>query len=207
MIRNLGAVAGLRFDEKAADAIALFCSDMPFWIRKACSYLHLQIEVSRRPIELSHSEVTSILHDFLRDEGAALAHVALRHLFRVYPEMKQASLRLLSRDKSLSAGTKRLLCRYGIATEKGNISGPMIDLALRNIEEEDVETAPMIDVVDAAKIADPLSEWAEELATISVRRNTLERTLRSVVVNFLRFKALSIKDRNAKDLLMEALPV
>ena len=37
MIKSIGAMAGLRFDDGALDAISSFCSDMPLWVRKACS--------------------------------------------------------------------------------------------------------------------------------------------------------------------------
>jgi hypothetical protein len=53
MIKNIGAMAGLRFGDDAVDAISSFCSDMPFWIRKACSSFHGKIETSIRPITTS----------------------------------------------------------------------------------------------------------------------------------------------------------
>jgi hypothetical protein len=46
MIKNIGAMAGLRFEEAALEAISSFCSDMPFWIRKACSSIHGKIETA-----------------------------------------------------------------------------------------------------------------------------------------------------------------
>jgi hypothetical protein len=85
MIKNIAAMAGLRFEEDGLEAISSFCSDMPFWIRKACSSLNGMIELAARPISLSGKTVSAMLEDY-RDEGAALANVALKHLFRVYPE-------------------------------------------------------------------------------------------------------------------------
>jgi hypothetical protein len=56
-------------------------------------------------------------------------------------------------------------------------------------------------------VSEWVSEWAEELAGISYRRNTMERTLRSIAINFLRVAALSTKDAQpAKAILLTALP-
>jgi hypothetical protein len=52
-----------------------------------------------------------------------------------------------------------------------------------------------------------IDEWAEELAGISYRRNVMERSLRSIVVNFLRVAALNSKDgQSAKVTLLAAVP-
>lgn len=203
MIRNLGSVAGLRFDDPAADSIASFCSDMPFWIRKACSFLHARIEVNMRPINLGKNDVLSAMQDFGRDEGAALAHVALQHLFRVYLELRDPAVKMMSGEVTAPA-IKRTLCRYGVANANGAVSGPMMESALRQIVTESSAVDAVAVRNDEAPLT-PLSEWAEELATISIRRNVLERTLRSFVINFLRVKSLSGKGDNAKALLLACL--
>lgn len=136
MIKSIGAMAGLRFDDEALEAISSFCSDMPFWIRKACSSLHGKIETSSRPISLSAATVSPMLENYGRDEGAALAKVALQHLFRVYPELKNPALKLLQKDASLSASLQRTLTRYGIASSNGAVSGKMMRMALEMIGEE-----------------------------------------------------------------------
>ena len=46
------------------------------------------------------------------------------------------------------------------------------------------------DTADSSGVADP-HEWAGELAALGERRNLLERTLRSVFLNFIRFACLS----------------
>ncbi|MCB5412267.1 ATP-binding protein [Pseudogemmobacter faecipullorum] len=204
MIKNIGAMAGLRFDEQALEAISTFCCDMPFWIRKACSSVHGKIETSIRPITLQEPAVSEMLEAYGRDEGAALAKVALQHLFRVYPELRAPSLSLLSERSELSSGIKRTLNRYGIVDNTGKISGSMMRMALTMVAEE----ATLQDVVGVKNVeARPLvSEWAEELAGISYRRNTMERALRSLVINFLRMSALTNKDSvSAKASLLSAL--
>lgn len=205
MIKNIGAMAGLRFDEAALEAISSFCSDMPFWIRKACSSIHGKIETAARPVILQEAVVSPMLDAYGQDEGAALAKVALQHLFRVYPELRAPSLSLLQDGADISASMRRTLIRYGILTQKGGISGAMMRAALVMVAED----LPMIEAHSESRIeAEPLvNEWAEELAGISYRRNTMERALRSLVINFLRMSALSNKSSpSAKSALLSAIP-
>jgi len=205
MIKNIGAMAGLRFEEAALEAISSFCSDMPFWIRKACSSIHGKIEIAVRPVLLQASVVTPMLDTYGRDEGAAVAKVALQHLFRVYPELRAPSITLLAEGCDMPASIRRTLNRYGIVNAAGEISGTIMRMALKMIAEdvpltenkskEREETRPLV------------SEWAEELAGISYRRNTMERALRSLVINFLRMSALSTKGGgSAKSALLSAIP-
>ncbi|MGB3900114.1 MAG: hypothetical protein WA973_16375 [Mesorhizobium sp.] len=193
MIKNIGSMAGLRFEEDALEAISSFCSDMPFWIRKTCSSLHGKIEIAARPITLTGATVSTMLADYGRDEGAALAKVALQHLFRVYPELRAPALSLLEEGYDLSPNLQRTLMRYGIVAANGTISGAMMRMALVMITEEQ----PVIDESPAQSTGEArplISEWAEELAAISYRRNVIERSLRSITINFLRVAALSSKD-------------
>ena len=208
MIKNIGSMAGLRFEDAALEAISSFCSDMPFWIRKACSFIHSGIETAIRPVTLSASTVVSMLETYGRHEGAALAMVALQHLFRVYPELKAPALAMTTDSPDISPSTRRTLSRYGISTPAGSISGTMMRMALVMLSEEastsranPEATAP----VPESRL--PMSEWAEELAGISYRRNVMERSLRSIVINFLRVPALSSRDApSAKTVLLAAVP-
>lgn len=206
MIKNIGAMAGLRFEDAALEAISSFCSDMPFWIRKACSSIHGKIETAIRPVTLQESTVVSMLDTYGRDEGAALAKVALQHLFRVYPELRAPSIKLLENSPDLPAGVRRTLARYGIANASGGVSGTMMRMALTMVAEE----APLVEGDAPVERDEPrplVSEWAEELAGISYRRNKMERALRSIVINFLRAAALSTKDGgSAKSALLAVVP-
>jgi hypothetical protein len=139
MIKNIGAMAGLRFDEAALDAIASFCSDMPFWIRKACSFIHGKIETNIRPITLKASTVVPMLEAYGRDEGAALAMVAMQHLFRVYPELKEPALSMTGQRPQLAPNIHRTLTRYGISTPGGVLSGTMLRMALTMLDKEPSE--------------------------------------------------------------------
>jgi hypothetical protein len=205
MIKSIGAMAGLRFEDDALEAISSFCSDMPFWIRKACSSLHGKIETSIRPVTLPSTTVSSMLEDYGRDEGAALAKVALQHLFRVYPELRGPALKLLKDGVGLPASLQRTLIRYGIASDAGKVSGEMMRMALDMIAEETLPVEDS-DPPQGGEARALISEWAEELAGISYRRNVMERSLRSMVINFLRVSALSSKEGvSAKTVLLASV--
>lgn len=205
MIKNIGAMAGLRFEEEALEAISSFCSDMPFWIRKACSSIHGKIEIAGRPVLLKASVVSPMLETYGQDEGAAVAKVALQHLFRVYPELRAPSITLLTGVGDMPISMRRTLNRYGIINAAGEVSGNIMHMALQMIAE-DVPLSE--DKASAYEETRPLvSEWAEELAGISYRRNTMERALRSLVINFLRMSALTTKGSgSAKLALLSAIP-
>lgn len=200
MIKRLGAMSGLRFSEDAAEYIAKYCCNMPFWIRKACSFIHFRIETQRRPLPVERVHIEQMVRDFGSEEGAALSHVALQHLFRVFPELKGPALSLLGGEVEISDRWKRVLIKYGIIDGKGRITGEMMEFALR-LEQSSGEFS---DTGVLAASDQFLNEWAEELATINARRNTLEKSLRGIVVNFLRQEALSTKG-SSKQLILGAI--
>jgi hypothetical protein len=147
-----------------------------------------------------------MLEEYGRDEGAALAKVALQHLFRVYPELRAPAITLLEERPNLSAGMRRTLSRYGIAGASGNVSGAMMRMALTMVAAEG-PAAQANGLVGREEARPLISEWAEELAGLSYRRNVMERSLRSIVINFLRMAALTSKDgHSAKTTLLAAVP-
>jgi hypothetical protein len=210
MIKKVGSMAGLHFAEGAADQVASCCSDMPFWIRKACSFIHLRTDTAKRPINVSLKDIEVDLKDFVRDEGSALAQVALQHLFRVYPEVKEPAIRVANGKASeVSPNSMRLLARYGLVSVQGKISGEMVRAGLALVMTEPdtsvVFTQAQHSTQDALSLT--FDDWAEELQVISRRRNVLEKRLRDIVVNFLKFSALSATDKkSAKDALLASLP-
>jgi hypothetical protein len=89
----------------------------------------------------------------------------------------------------------RTLTRYGISTPGGVLSGTMLRMALTMLDKEPSELqGSQSSRGPAQESRSPISEWAEELAGISYRRNVMERSLRAIVVNFLRMYALNTKD-------------
>jgi hypothetical protein len=62
------------------------------------------VETAIRPVSLSALTVSTMLEGYGRDEGAALAKVAMQHLFRIYLELRlSCPLTLLRRMREVSA--------------------------------------------------------------------------------------------------------
>ena len=194
MIRRLGKTAGLIFTDQVADRIADTCADMPFWIRKSCSYIHNRIEIGVRPFEPQQDAVSAYLKEFLTSDGAAMSEVALAHLFRVYPELRDPALKCAKGDAAgLDARTVRALQKYGIIRHdnKFAINGQMIVTGLQTFMA-DLEADGGSNKDAGADLYNPhYGDWAEEIALISKRRNLIERKLRSIVLNFIRYSSLS----------------
>lgn len=207
MIKATGAMAGLRFDDHAQDFIAASCSDMPFWIRKACSFFHGKIETSIRPIQVSRTTLEPLMAHWIGDEGSSIAHVALQHLFRVYPELREPALGLLESDTNLNPRMKRILARYGICDAKGQISGAMMKAAIEAVSYDSQEPEISTAIKGGNETSIRLNDWAEELSGISYRRNLMEKSLRSIVINFVRVSSLTEKNSpSAKSVILAALP-
>lgn len=187
MIRRLGKMAGLVFSDATAEIIASQSADMPFWIRKACSHIHNKVEVGLRPFEPQADAVSDFMAEFISTDGVAMSEVALSHLFRVYPELKAPAL-LCSAGKGVEVSEKsrRTLEKYGVikSARTPTVNGQMMASGLINFSESDRQPEASDNVTE-------FGDWADELAIISRRRNLMERSLRSVVANFLRFDSMS----------------
>jgi hypothetical protein len=187
---------------------------MPFWVRKACSFIHLNTGTSERPISLGVANVKGLIEKFIDQEGATLAQVAIGHLFRVYPELEGPALMGLSdKPAGMPTGLTTVLRKYGVFAQDGPIrpSGKMIEQALRSYKEqrEAAQTSTQLPLtIDTdAKDRTAMNDWADELAVINKGRNLLEKKLRQLVLNFLRADALANKKRGStKDRLAAALP-
>lgn len=205
MIRDIARTCGLQFNEDNADPIASSCCNIPFWIRKACSYIHRNIDVQSRPLNPDKGRIQSLLDAFIETEGSALSQVALAHLFRVYPELETAAILCLEGQLSqVSMPLRTQLERYGIInhrTEEKPISGVMLEQGLRNFintkqsnGKESPKTAEPERKIQTLSFANT-DEWAEELAVINRRRNLLESKLRDIALNFIRFDSLQNKQK------------
>ena len=207
MIKALSKFAGLQFDDITAEMIAFTCCDSPYWVRKACSFIHKRIDIKVRPFKLEQGLVKQFLDDFVNTEGAIIAQVALRHLFRVYPELKQwCSLCNNNKIDDVPKSFIGILSKYGIiAKNKGKLelSGSMIKEGLSLIFDEQTDTDSSSIAKDSIEKGS-IFEWADELALINRRRNILEKKLRGIVINFIRFDSLQNK---AKPTLYERLLV
>ncbi len=196
MIRRLGTTAGLRFDEGAADILASACSDMPFWIRKCCSYIHRQMPVESRPAMVRQESLRPMISAFIDSDGAAMAQVALSHLFRVYPELEPLCVSFLDNaSRGDDPHLHRITVKYGlIAMENGRFQlGEMMRAGLelykagRSGSVQPAQPAPSVPVTP------PLGDWAEDLAVVNRRRNVMEKRLRTLVLSVIRSDSIQDK--------------
>jgi len=195
MIKRLGRTAGLQFDEPVATQIGEACADMPFWVRKACSYIHRNIDLTGRPLRVTARTTVELLDKFVRSDGASLAQVALRHLFRVFPELA-AVVRACKAGESTD-GVKKLLSvleKYGVIsmTPAPHLAGEMMRLGFDLYVEEAgaVGSGAVEESTSGEMKGNDISEWADELALVNRRRNILEKRLRSITLNFIRADSL-----------------
>jgi len=209
MLKRLGRVAGLQLDDNASELIARATGNMPYWSRKCCSYIHRHIPISERPCPLTAGRAEPLVEAFVSEEGAAISEVALRHLFRVHPNLLPAA-------RKCAAGVpgeapeplRRILKRYGVLSSKDTLSGVMIAQGFAALLSDSSKPAVVVGVDHGVTLnpQDSLSEWAEEIAALGKRRNLLERRLRELALNFLRFDSLtSGKASDAKDRVLSIL--
>ncbi len=207
MLRRLGRIAGLQLDDEAAQIVAKATGNVPYWSRKCCSYVHRQVPVSERPCIVDARRIEPLVAAFVAEEGAAISEVALRHLFRVHPLLRDATQKCYrGASASVPETLRRVLRRYGVLSATDELSGTMLSQAFASIVTE-IETAAGPVDVEEGKRANEIGEWAEELAALGKRRNILERKLRDIVVNFIRVDALAAgKAASIKDRVLSALP-
>ncbi|AOY57305.1 ATP-binding protein [Desulfococcus multivorans] len=206
MLKRLGKVAGLHFEESALSAIALATGNMPYWARKCGSYIHRQILTNDRPCKVDLNRVRPLIDSFVMEEGSAIAEVALCHLFRVNPDLKNAAAKCSKGlSDSVSEPLKRRLRRYGVLDHKGDLSGQMISHTFCSLQLEECKI--MRDTSEEhQKLNLGLNEWAEEIASLSKRRNIIESRLRNIALNFLRFDSLnSGRQHEVKDRIIKVL--
>lgn len=196
MLKRLGKIAGLQFDDEAAEYVAKASGNMPYWSRKCASYINRKFPVTDRPCEVKKERIESMVSSFVREEGAAIAEVSLRHLFRVYPSLYEAAaLCHTGKGETVSEVNKRVLRRYGVLKDNlPHLSGEMMISgfgALASNQSNSQSDFPITSAEDIQAVDLGVGEWAEELAAIGKRRNLLERKLREIVLNFLRFDSIS----------------
>jgi hypothetical protein len=188
MLRRLGRVAGLQLDDGAGKIVAKATGNMPYWARKCCSYVHRHIPVTKRPCAVTREQIEPLVNAFVAEEGAAMSEVALRHLFRVHPGLQNATRECHSgHGNNVPEPLRRALRRYGVLSASDTLSGAMMSEAFASIVSQPAGSEIVNDAVRNSDGAHGLGEWAEELAALSRRRNILERRLRDMVVNFIRF--------------------
>lgn len=140
-----------------------------------------------------------------------MAQVALQHLFRVYPELRPAALDITSGHPTrVAPATLRILTKYGIIAESNLVSGEMVRAGLVLSLQEHVDSAlsiPAAPTEGGNALALELGDWAEELQVISRRRNIIEKRLRELVVNFVKYSSLAATEAgSAKVRILGCIP-
>lgn len=199
MIRAISKVAGLSFDEATAEWIGNACGNMPYWTRKACSYIHRHIDIRDRPCAIPRETAERLVTEFVEVEGAAIAEVAINHLFRVHPEVYSAAREVLqgSTPKKTDPMASTLL-RYGIFQEvRGEVrlASIMIEEGLKLYELKNQGGSGVADIlpVSSQPLRYNIDDWADELAQVNASRNKLERKMRALTLNFIKFSYLQDK--------------
>lgn len=209
MILKTSRSSGLIFSKDVANAIAAYCSDMPFWVRKACSYIHRHIDIQARPLNVAIDRVQVLMDQFVEREGVTLAQVAIEHLFRVYPELEAPCLDSLGEAHSSPSAVYTTLRRYGLLAENDPIrpSGPMVKQALQGYQANRSQMSLDLGVASTSGTEGSLSEWADDLAVINKERNILEKRMRNLVLNFIKLDNIQSKQRGAsRDRILASTP-
>jgi hypothetical protein len=200
MIRSISRAAGLSFEDTTAELIGQACGNMPYWTRKACSYIHRNIDVRDRPCLVQRETTERLVGEFVEEEGAAIAEVALNHLFRVHPEVFAPAKSVLDGGKhTKSEQLISTLIRYGILADVGGavvLGSGMIREGMKLCVQKrsDIE-AVLVPVEEPTFLSLKFDEWADELALINASRNKLEKRLRTLALNFIKFSTLQNKSK------------
>ncbi|KJK47349.1 hypothetical protein UK23_20615 [Lentzea aerocolonigenes] len=181
MIKALARRCGLNFSNDARNYLAAYAAYLPYWIRMAGSYVHRHVELEERPVDIDLEVTKSLCREFGETEGAEIARIALQNLKRVDQPMYDLLVRCKDRG-TVPLAEARPLLRYGLVRQIGldvAITSDIVRLGLdllrtaRNSTDSNASPASGTDLDE--------SEWAEELAAISRRRNILERKTREFV--------------------------
>ncbi|WP_426391477.1 hypothetical protein [Variovorax sp. R-27] len=208
MIKDLCRRCGLVLAEEDQSKLAEVCGDFPYWIRLAGSYIHRAIDIHGRPRVLESELVARLLKEFVDAEGVDAAKVALEDLRRKTAE----PIELLQRAAAvphLPLVEGKLLLRYGLASQVPDgvtVTSHMIRAGLTAISSLELSVQESIDLPETSigQLQLGQEEWAEELAVINRRRNTVERKLREFIHVSLKFTALT--GENWVDKVLKALP-
>lgn len=218
MIKALGRAAGLGLGDKAADLIAATCSDIPFWMRRAGSYINSCFPKENRPVKVGLLETKELCTEFVEVEGGQLAYSSFAHLFRIYPELGPAATECLLRNEpDVAQATLSTLGRYGILGAGTRASGPMVEAGLRIWQAE--QAREQYHPVGAERPVGPAAvaagstsaageeQWAELLSEVSQYRNVLERKVRDFVLAVFRADSLVRQDgKKPPELILAAVP-
>ena len=172
MVRRLGRIMGLKFDEVIYGKLTEDCGGHPYLIRHICSVIH-RISNSERPVRVDKTLYTKAINIFLRDYSQFLEMIlsVLREYFNDEFEM----LRMLSRGDiktfnefaELSPLYTNHLLGYGVLQETEKRFDFRIEVIRRHLQAR-----------EKYKKLKMTSE--EKRSEISERRNDMEQKLRKL---------------------------
>jgi len=206
MVRKVGRIAGLQFDEASAHLLAEESADVPFWIRKAGSFIHRNVSVEDRPTTIDKQRCEVLLDSFIEKEGATIAELALTHLFRVYPDLLNTTVAVANGSTDSGNVSQRklgVLEKYGMITMSHGwrLSGKMIRKGFELYLEDRKDGAfskSGVKGMEAPETGGRLdNKWADDLAVLNRQRNILEKRLREVALNFIKMDSLQNKERKS----------
>lgn len=207
MLKTLGKRCGLQFTSNGRNIIASTAAYQPYWMRMLGSYIHRHVELEERPVELSDQIVQELCEEFAQSEGGDIARIALHTLYRVDQPMYEM-LQRCAVSRTVPKREASPLLRYGLVRQRGpevDIQSLMVQSALELLRKERDGLAPSeakTRVHEGIELDE--SEWAEEVAAISRRRNILERKAREFIRVALKMGLPS--GRNWVDVVLAALP-
>ncbi len=186
MINALGKRCGLILSQEARGIVAQTSAYLPYWMRMAGSYLHRHVDVEGRPVNIDVRLVTQLCQEFAETEGAEISRVALQNLHRVDQPMHDLLVRVAN-GESVDVREARPLARYGLVRQRAGaitVDSIMIQRGLELLHSQFAHPG-VAEAAEGTSNRRDLNldegEWAEELASISRRRNTLERKTREFV--------------------------
>lgn len=172
MVRRLGRIMGLKFDEVIYGKLTEDCGGHPYLMRHVCSVIH-RLSHSERPVRVDKTLYSRAVEIFLRDYSQFLEMIlsVLREYFNDEFEM----LRMLSRGDyktfqdfaALSSLYTNHLLGYGVLQEVEQRFDFRIDVVRRHLAAKE----------KYKKISTTVEEKRSE---ISERRNDIEHRLRQV---------------------------
>lgn len=95
MVRRLGRIMGLKFDEVIYGKLTEDCGGHPYLMRHICSVIH-RIADSRRPVRVDKTLYAEAVNIFLRDYGQFMEMVL--NVLKEYFNDEYEMLKMLSRD-------------------------------------------------------------------------------------------------------------
>ncbi len=192
MLRDLGKRCGLRFSESAANVLAEYCGDLPYWMRKCGAFIHRKIGLDVRPLDLTPEIVRPLMSQFIADEADEIVLPAIKTFIRYFPELQSAIVSLGS-GSPIPAQEFRILSKYGLVggTPERPVTCELVRPMFMRVPERLVQKKQGDHPPESPSIRLSETEWAEELGLIGKRRNILERRLREVVASFLQMAHLA----------------